>query len=130
MGKSRLIFTYLAVLGLTLGLLAGPAFAQTSESNTNNSSTTAKTSSKSKKSSKKTKAEAASAKSHASPAPESAKVASNRGLVWVNSDTKVFHRSGDRWYGKTKDGKYMTEPEAVKEGYHLAKPAARAKSAQ
>ena len=35
-------------------------------------------------------------------------------MVWVNTETKVFHREGSRYYGKTKQGKYMTEDEAVK----------------
>jgi hypothetical protein len=42
-------------------------------------------------------------------------------MVWVNLDTKIFHREGDRWYGKTKHGKYMSESEAVKEGYRLSR---------
>jgi hypothetical protein len=43
------------------------------------------------------------------------------GMVWVNTDTKVFHREGDRWYGHTKHGKFMTESDAVAAGYHAAK---------
>ena len=43
------------------------------------------------------------------------------GMVWVNTDTKVFHREGDRWYGKTKHGKYMTESDAIAAGYRAAK---------
>lgn len=44
-----------------------------------------------------------------------------RGMVWVNLDTKVFHREGDRYYGNTKHGKYMTEADALKAGYREAK---------
>jgi hypothetical protein len=42
-------------------------------------------------------------------------------MVWVNLSTKVFHREGDRWYGNTKHGKYMTEAEALQAGYREAK---------
>ncbi len=38
------------------------------------------------------------------------------GMVWVNTESHVFHREGSRYYGKTKQGKYMTEEEAVKMG--------------
>ena len=43
------------------------------------------------------------------------------GKVWVNSNTKVYHKEGDPWYGKTKHGEYMTEADAQKAGNHLAK---------
>jgi len=43
-------------------------------------------------------------------------------MVWVNPKTKIFHRPGDRWYGKSKGGKYMTEADAIKAGYKAAKP--------
>jgi hypothetical protein len=48
-----------------------------------------------------------------------------KGMVWVNLSTKVFHREGDRYYGNTKNGKFMTEDEAVKAGYREAKAAAK-----
>ncbi len=44
------------------------------------------------------------------------------GLVWVNTDSHVYHREGSRFYGTTKKGKYMTEAEAIKEGNKAAKP--------
>jgi hypothetical protein len=44
-----------------------------------------------------------------------------KGMVWVNLPTGVYHREGDRWYGKTKNGKFMTEADAIKAGYRPAK---------
>jgi hypothetical protein len=49
-----------------------------------------------------------------------------KGMVWVNLDTKVFHREGDRYYGATKNGKFMTEADALKAGYREAKPSGKA----
>jgi len=46
--------------------------------------------------------------------------AKSTGKVWVNTDTGVYHKSG-RWYGKTKQGKFMSEDDAKKAGYHQAK---------
>jgi hypothetical protein len=43
------------------------------------------------------------------------------GMVWVNTDSGVYHKAGSRWYGKTKQGKWMTEQDAVKAGYKPAK---------
>ena len=44
-----------------------------------------------------------------------------KGMVWVNLSTKVFHREGDKYYGNTKNGKFMTEADAIAAGYHEAK---------
>jgi DNA uptake protein ComE-like DNA-binding protein len=43
------------------------------------------------------------------------------GMVWVNTDSGVYHKEGTRYYGKTKHGKYMSEADAVKAGYRPAK---------
>lgn len=43
------------------------------------------------------------------------------GMVWVNLNSGVYHYEGSHYYGKTKNGKYMSESEAVNAGYHAAK---------
>ena len=43
------------------------------------------------------------------------------GMVWVNLDSGVYHKEGTRYYGKTKNGKYMPEADALKAGYRAAK---------
>ena len=60
---------------------------------------------------KKTKAAA----SGAAASPEIA-AAQSSGKVWVNLDSGIYHKGG-RWYGKTKNGKFMTEAEAKAAGY-------------
>jgi len=44
----------------------------------------------------------------------------SKGMVWVNLDTKIYHREGDRWYGRTVHGRYMTEAEAVRQGNRVS----------
>jgi DNA uptake protein ComE-like DNA-binding protein len=53
-----------------------------------------------------------------------ARVPPARGMVWVNTATKVYHVEGDRWYGKTKEGQFMTEADAIKAGYRASKEGA------
>jgi hypothetical protein len=44
-----------------------------------------------------------------------------KGMVWVNTDSKIYHKEDSRWYGKTKQGKWMTEDDAIKEGNRASK---------
>lgn len=37
--------------------------------------------------------------------------------VWVNTHSKIYHCEGSKFYGKTKNGEFMTEADAQAKGY-------------
>jgi len=69
-----------------------------------------------------TTTKAPKAKSPATPPPTAAEIADAqaKGMVWVNLNTKVYHKPGVPTYGTTKHGQFMTEADAQKAGYKAA----------
>jgi len=56
----------------------------------------------------------------AAAAPEQGKAEPREVKVWVNTDSGVYHCPGTKWYGTTKQGKYIGECAARTAGYRPA----------
>jgi len=69
-----------------------------------------------------TKSSAKTTAAKATPAPTAQEIADakSKGMVWVNTSTKVYHKDG-KSFGTTKHGKFMTEDEAKAAGFKAAK---------
>ncbi len=65
--------------------------------------------------------QASTAQASSGAAKQQTSQAKSAGMVWVNTESGVYHKQGTRWYGKTKHGKYMLEADAIKAGYKPAK---------
>ncbi len=95
-------------VALSVGLFAGSILGQTPATDPQT-----QTKSKADKAAKATEAAAM-------PTAQEISDAKAKGMVWVNTNAKVYHKD-DKYYGKTKHGKFMTEEDAQKAGYHAAK---------
>ncbi len=67
------------------------------------------------------RARATSAPASTSPGVAGAPGSNATGQVWVNTRSGKYFRPGSRYSGKTKEGRYMTEAEARKQGYTAAR---------
>ena len=58
---------------------------------------------------------AAWAQTHVQPPPAGMTCSGDK-LVWVNTKSHIYHFQGERYFGSTKQGKFMCEKAADQEG--------------
>jgi len=133
MMKREAMNLYFALLIASTLVLTGPAVsisvvcAQTPQSSSSDKSQATPATAGAPASTKPAPASSASTSSSSTtpasgtPAKPQTPSANAAGVVWINTDTGVYHKQGTRWYGKTKHGKYMLEADAIKAGYKPAK---------
>jgi len=124
MKRDRRTLIRIAFHLVLLAIFVAPSLAQSPSTPPSGQSTDSSPTAPADASSKKGQ-KTSSSKSASKSAP-SAKVTQSQidaakasGQVWVNTDTGVYHKGG-RWYGKTKQGKFMDESDAKKAGYKAA----------
>ena len=109
---------WMLVFCLLLTVAISPALAKPQASDT--SSAAAKPAAQATPSATPAAPKTATKAATGAPSSQDIAAAKASGKVWVNTDSGVYHKSG-RWYGKTKEGKFMAEADAVKAGYKPAK---------
>jgi hypothetical protein len=71
------------------------------------------------------KAQAAAKSVVANATPAQIADAKAKGMVWVNTSSKVYHTADSKYYGATAHGQFMTEADAQKAGARAAKGSAK-----
>jgi hypothetical protein len=51
-----------------------------------------------------------------------ARVPPKPGMVWGDTNTHIYHKTGDPSYGTTKKGRWLTEKDAIRRGYRAVLP--------